>query len=183
MGALDPVIEGLGWACEKKNELGRGPLAKGRPGSGGSGGDEAGACGSRPWTPRRRPEWTRDIALGAAGASPWSIGTSPALNQSESGGKVAVFRRKLRVLRSPNSPKREPIFRFRLLGRVPPAPNRMSVHLIAISSPFPLRFQLIWRKSRKTAIWGQFRAGGQPKGDKLGNDNFAPLGADGSKLG
>ncbi|PKI48117.1 hypothetical protein CRG98_031479 [Punica granatum] len=26
--------------------------------------------GSRPWTPRRRPEWTREIAMGAADASP-----------------------------------------------------------------------------------------------------------------
>ncbi|PKI48529.1 hypothetical protein CRG98_031079 [Punica granatum] len=52
---------------------------------GGSGGDEAGGGGSRPWTPRRRPEWTREITLGTADVSPWSIGTLPALNQSESG--------------------------------------------------------------------------------------------------
>ncbi|PKI75688.1 hypothetical protein CRG98_003948 [Punica granatum] len=44
-----------------------------------------------PWTPRRRPEWTREIALGTAGASLWSIGTSPALNQWESGGKGCGF--------------------------------------------------------------------------------------------
>ncbi|PKI37887.1 hypothetical protein CRG98_041720 [Punica granatum] len=78
-------LAGLGLGPRKKNELGRGPLAEGRPGSGGGGGDEAGGGGSHPWTPRRRPEWTPVTILDTADASPWSIGTSPALNQSESG--------------------------------------------------------------------------------------------------
>ncbi|PKI58173.1 hypothetical protein CRG98_021431 [Punica granatum] len=86
LGRTGEVGPGWAWAgTAKKNELGRGPLAEGRPGSGGSGDNEDGGGGSRPWMPLRRPEWTREIALGAADASPWSIGTSPALNQSESG--------------------------------------------------------------------------------------------------
>ncbi|PKI69560.1 hypothetical protein CRG98_010043 [Punica granatum] len=51
--------------------MGRGPLAEGRPGSGGSGGDEAGGGGSHPWTPRRRHERARVTVLDTADASPW----------------------------------------------------------------------------------------------------------------
>ncbi|PKI30819.1 hypothetical protein CRG98_048790, partial [Punica granatum] len=53
------------------------PVSRRAAGIGGSGGDEAGGGGSRPWTPRQQPEWTREIALGAVDVSPWSIGTSP----------------------------------------------------------------------------------------------------------
>ncbi|PKI54934.1 hypothetical protein CRG98_024667 [Punica granatum] len=52
---------GLGWACEKKRIVPR-PISQRAAGIGGSGGDEAGGGGSRPWTPRRRPEWTREKA-------------------------------------------------------------------------------------------------------------------------
>ncbi|PKI55631.1 hypothetical protein CRG98_023942 [Punica granatum] len=76
---------GLNGPSLQRKRNGPRPVSQRAAGIGGSGGDEAGGDGSRPWTPRRRTEWTREIALGAAAASPWSIGTSPALNQSESG--------------------------------------------------------------------------------------------------
>ncbi|PKI45791.1 hypothetical protein CRG98_033798 [Punica granatum] len=40
---------------------------------GGSGGDEVGGGGSRPWTPRRRHERARVTVLDTADASSWSI--------------------------------------------------------------------------------------------------------------
>ncbi|PKH93971.1 hypothetical protein CRG98_049790, partial [Punica granatum] len=93
LGRTGEVRPGWAWVGPaKKEQTGPRPVSQRAAGIGGSGGDEVGGGGSRPWTSRRRPEWTREIALGAAYASPWSIGTSPALNQSESGGKVAAFR-------------------------------------------------------------------------------------------
>ncbi|PKI55637.1 hypothetical protein CRG98_023948 [Punica granatum] len=76
---------GLNGPSPQRKRNGPRPVSRRAAGIGGSGGDEAGGGSSRPWTPRRQPEWTREIALGAADASPWSIRTSLALNQSESG--------------------------------------------------------------------------------------------------
>ncbi|PKI76182.1 hypothetical protein CRG98_003409 [Punica granatum] len=117
---------GLGWACEKKRTWPR-PVSRRAAGIGGSGGDEAGGGGSRPWTPRPRPEWAREIALGAVDASPWSIGTSPALNQSESGELSWFSGDGSEFNRFPNSLKREQILRFLSMGLVPPSPNCRSL--------------------------------------------------------
>ncbi|PKI54147.1 hypothetical protein CRG98_025463 [Punica granatum] len=47
-----------------------------------------------------------------------------------------------RNLRSPNSPKRELIVRFRSLGLILPYPNSIFVYLIPISSPFEISADL-----------------------------------------
>ncbi|PKI72992.1 hypothetical protein CRG98_006595 [Punica granatum] len=77
------------------------PIRQRAVGIGGSGGDEAAGCGSRPWTPRRRHERAREMALGTAWAARCPIWTSPGSKRLESRGKVAFsdfdrFWRKLR---------------------------------------------------------------------------------------
>ncbi|PKI48924.1 hypothetical protein CRG98_030700 [Punica granatum] len=61
------------WAGLAKQELGRGLLIKRRSESEEDGGDGAAGGGSRPWTPRRRHERAREMALDTADASPRSI--------------------------------------------------------------------------------------------------------------
>ncbi|PKI70224.1 hypothetical protein CRG98_009416 [Punica granatum] len=85
-GHVGPNRLGLGL---RRKRNGPRPVSRRAVGIARNGGDDAAGGGSRPWTPRRRHERVREIALGAADASLWLIGTSPALNQSESGGKVA----------------------------------------------------------------------------------------------
>ncbi|PKI31267.1 hypothetical protein CRG98_048342, partial [Punica granatum] len=58
-------LVGLGLGLRKKRTRPR-PVSRRQPGLGGSGGDG----GSRPWTPRRRPEWVREMALDTTGTPP-----------------------------------------------------------------------------------------------------------------
>ncbi|PKI60846.1 hypothetical protein CRG98_018754, partial [Punica granatum] len=74
---------GLGLGLRRKRNGPR-PVSR-RSGSEEDGGDGAAGGGSRPWTPLRLHERAWEMALDTADASPWSIGTSPALNQLESG--------------------------------------------------------------------------------------------------
>ncbi|PKI48963.1 hypothetical protein CRG98_030630 [Punica granatum] len=127
--------------------MGRGPLAEGRPGSGGAAATRLGAAvraGMDAGDDSGHRRRFAVIDLGLTGVKTVGI----------EGVFLDVPTTIPRVLRSQNSSKREPIFRFLSLGFLPPHPISISVYLIAISSPFPLRFWLIWRISRKSAIWG-----------------------------
>ncbi|PKI55390.1 hypothetical protein CRG98_024241 [Punica granatum] len=74
----------------RRKRIGPRPVNSRRSGSEEDGGDGAVGGGSCSWTPQRRHERVQEIALCAADASPWSIRTSPALNPSELGGKLAI---------------------------------------------------------------------------------------------
>ncbi|PKI75077.1 hypothetical protein CRG98_004551 [Punica granatum] len=58
------------WAGPAKQELGRGPLTERRLGSEEDGGDGVAGGGSRPWTPQRRHERAREMALDTVDALP-----------------------------------------------------------------------------------------------------------------
>ncbi|OWM64204.1 hypothetical protein CDL15_Pgr018775 [Punica granatum] len=83
----------------RDKEMGRGPLARSGPNQG-SGGGEAVGGGSRPWTPRRRHERAREMALGIAWTTRCPIWTLPVSKRPESRGKVAFSGEGFRNLRS-----------------------------------------------------------------------------------